>query len=374
MVTQPLVLLVHDLGEGAVVILRIAAHRVLQARDRLGSPDVVLAAHAHRIVAADVEHRLVDRRFAEGVAVAAHGLFGDLGEADALDTGMGAGEILVDEILAQADGVENLRAAIGLIGRDAHLGHHLEQALVDRLDVALDDFLLVELLRQVVLGGDQRLEGEIGIDRFGAVAGQTREMMHFARLARFQHHADRGAQALADEMMVHGRAGEQRRDRNAVGAGLAVGQDDDVAALAHFLLGALAQFVERPGHAVGAVLGREGDVEGVRLEVIAAHLGDRADFLQVLVAQDRLAHFQPLGVGNAFQVEQIRPRPDDGNQAHHQLFADRIDRRIGDLREVLLEIGVTAASAGRITPRSACRCPWTRWLPRRRWPSASSGT
>ena len=254
------------------MVLRIAAHRVLQARDGLRGPDVVLAAHAHGVVAADVEHRRVDRRIAEGVAVAAHGLFGDLGEADAFDAGVRAGEILVDEVLPQADRVENLRAAIGLIGRDAHLGHHLEQALVDRLDVALDDFLLVELLRQIVLHGDQRLEGEIGIDRFGAVAGQAGEMMHLARLAGLQHQADRGAQALADQMMMHRRAGEQHRDRNAVGAGLAVGQDDDVAAVAHFFLGALAQLVERPAHAVGAVLGREGDVEGARLEMIAAHL------------------------------------------------------------------------------------------------------
>ena len=121
---------------------------------------------------------------------------------------MRASEIFVDEILAQADRVENLRAAIGLIGGDAHLGHHLEQAFVDRLDVALDDFLLVELLRQIVLHGDQRLEGEIGIDRFRAVAGQTREMMHLARLSGFQHQADGCAQAIADQVMMHRRAGQ----------------------------------------------------------------------------------------------------------------------------------------------------------------------
>ena len=177
--------------------------------------------------------------------MAAHGLLRDLGEADAFDARVRAGEILVDEVLAQADRVENLRAAIGLIGRDAHLGHHLEQALVDRLDVALDDLLVVELLRQLVLHRDQRLEGEIGIDRLGAVAGEAGEVMHFARLAGLDHQADRRAQALADQMMVHGRAGEQRRNRHAVGAGLAVGQDDDVVAAAHCLFGALAQLVER---------------------------------------------------------------------------------------------------------------------------------
>jgi hypothetical protein len=41
-----------------------------------------------------------------------------------------------------------------------------------------------------------------------------------------------------------------------------------------------------------------------------------------------------------FKIEQIRPRSDEGHQRHHQLFADGVDRRIGDLREVLLEIGV----------------------------------
>ncbi len=43
--------------------------------------------------------------------------------------------------------------------------------------------------------------------------------------------------------------------------------------------------------------------------------------------------------GHALQVEQVRPRADDRDQAHHEFFADRIDRRIGDLREVLLEVG-----------------------------------
>ena len=76
-----------------------------------------------------------------------------------------------------------------------------------------------------------------------------------------------------------------------------------------------------------------------RLEMPVADLGDRADLFQVRIGQDRLAHFQALGVRQAFEVEQVRPRPDDRDEAHHQLLADRIDRRVGDLREVLLEIG-----------------------------------
>ena len=45
----------------------------------------------------------------------------------------------------------------------------------------------------------------------------------------------------------------------------------------------------------GAMLGREGGVEGARLEMVVADLRDRADLLQVRVGQDRLAHFEALG-------------------------------------------------------------------------------
>ena len=54
-------------------------------------------------------------------------------------------------------------------------------------------------------------------------------MVHLAWLAGFHHEADGGAQALADQMVVHGRAvASSAGIGDAVGADLAVGQDDDV--------------------------------------------------------------------------------------------------------------------------------------------------
>src|ERR1041385_5782934 len=206
---------------------------MLQGRHRGGGPDMVLAAHAHGVFAADVEHAAEHRRVAECVAMTAHRLFGDFGEAHAFDPGRGAGEVLVDEACLEADGGENLRAAIRLIGRDAHLGHHLEQPLVDRLDVALDDFFLVDLARQLGVHRNERFERQIRVDGFGAVAGEAAEMVHLARLCRLDHDPDRGAKPLTDQVMVHGGAAEQRRHRHAVGAGLPVGQDDNVDAAVH---------------------------------------------------------------------------------------------------------------------------------------------
>ena len=298
------------------------------------------AAQAEGVVAADFERFGQNRRIAEGVAVAPDRLGGDLGAAGALDGGGGAGEIAGDEFALQADRVEDLGAAIGLVGRDAHLGHDLEQALVDRLDVAVDGLLRVDVLGQVARHGGERVEGEIGVDRLGAVAGQHAEVMHLAGLAGLDHQADRGPQAAADEVMVHAGGGEQRRNRHAVGPDHAVGQDDDVDAGVDGLLGRGAQHVERRAHALGAAVGRIGDVERLGLERVAVHVADGADLLQVLIGEDRLAHLEPLAPALADGVEQVGARADEGDQAHHQLLADRIDRRVGDLGEVLLEIGV----------------------------------
>ena len=65
----------------------------------------------------------------------------DLEQADPLNVARGPREVLLDERGVQSNRLEDLRPAIGLIGRDAHLGHDLVQAFADRLDVALRRFL-----------------------------------------------------------------------------------------------------------------------------------------------------------------------------------------------------------------------------------------
>ena len=338
---QLLGLIVDLLGEGAVLVGQVAAHRVLQIGDHARPPHMRLAADAVGVLAADVEGVLEHRYVAEGLAVALGGLARDLAQADALHLGVGAGEILAHEAGLEADGVEDLRAAIGLVGGDAHLGHHLQDALVDRLDVALLGFLqgqlLVELGQQLL----ERVEGEVGVDGLGAVAGEHRELVHLVRLSRLDHQPDGCAQTLPDQVVMHGRGGEQRGDGNAVGAGGAVRQDEDVVLLgAHRLLGLGTHHVEGRSHAGRTLVGGIGDVDRDGGELVVLHQADLADAFQVLVGEDRLVHLEPLVLGGAFEIEQVRPRPDEGDEAHHQLLADRVDRRVRHLREVLLEVGV----------------------------------
>ena len=78
-------------------------------------------------------------------------------------------------------------------------------------------------------------------------------MMDFARLAGLDDEADRGAQALADQVMMHRRRREQRRDRDAVRPHHPVGEDDDVVAAMHRRFRPFAKPAERSFHALRAL-------------------------------------------------------------------------------------------------------------------------
>ena len=60
-------------------------------------------------------------------------------------------------------------------------------------------------------------------------------------------------------------------------------------------------------------------------------------------------------------------------ERHHDRLADRVDRRVRDLREQLLEVGEQRRRAGRTGRPARCRCPSSRSAPRRAPPSARAG-
>ena len=168
--------------------------------------------------------------------------------------------------------------------------------------------------------------------------------MDLARRAGLDHEAGAGAQALADQVLVHRRGREQRGDRQQLGRHLAVGHDQDVVAQVNGVLGRRRQRRERRLHAVRAPRRRIADVELEGLERTAREERDVADLLHRAVRQDRLLRLEPHrqvgGVRRDIDGEQVRPRPDERDERHHELFADRIDRRIRHLREQLLEVAV----------------------------------
>ncbi len=74
----------------------------------------------------------------------------------------------------------------------------------------------------------------------------------------------------------------------------------------------------------------------LRLPAAMIHVLERGE---LLVRQNRMRHPQPVGVLLG-RFEQVPLRADVALQRHDHFFADRIDRRIGDLGEELLEVVV----------------------------------
>ncbi len=127
----------------------------LQLVDGLRVEQMILAVVAPLVLAAGIEDVAVDLAVGEGVLVAHLDFARDDVEADAVDARGGPGEVFVDDGRMQADGFENLRAAVALDGGDAHLGDDLDHALDGGLDVILAGVLVVDV-RSAIPGGSCR--------------------------------------------------------------------------------------------------------------------------------------------------------------------------------------------------------------------------
>ncbi len=294
-------------------------------------PDVVLALDAELVEAARVEAVALERG-----ELARAGVGRDPLEPDAADARGRAREVAGDERAPEPDRLEDLRPAVALDRRDAHLREDLEQALADRLDEPLLR-LVDRQLAEVACGvqARDRVERDVRRDGGGAVADQQREVHDLARLARLDDQAAAGARALADEVVVHGRRGEQDRDRAPVLVGAAVGEHQDRVLRPHEPGGLLAEPVERALEALGAAARVEQALERADAEAVRRQ---RAQLLEVARQQHRLRHGDAARVLRRL-VEQVPLRADRGAQAHHERLALRVDRGVRDLREVLLEVG-----------------------------------
>ena len=189
---------------------------------------MILATQAQRVIAAHIQQIAIDRVVAKGRLMALHGFSGNFGNAGAFNRGGGTGEVFLHKAGGKPNRIEDLRAAIGLISADAHLGHHLHHALANRLDEVLLHFIRLQLHIHPLADVLQRFKGKIGVYRFRAIAGQHAEMMHLPRFTRFHHKPGGSPQALADQMMMHRRCCQQRRNGNALSGHRTVRQHQDV--------------------------------------------------------------------------------------------------------------------------------------------------
>ena len=206
-----LVLLVDNSGELLECLRARLPDGMLEFADGERIPQVALAPFAVLIAASDFELGIGFRRGLQGKPVPQQGFPRQHIQAHALDAGGRAREVALHHRLVQADGFENLRAAVTLQGGDPHFGKDFQQPLVDGLDVVLQGFVRSVFRREQAFGAQvsQRFKGEIGIDGAGAIPEQQREMHHLARLARLDNEGDLIPGFLAHQVIVHGRQRQQ---------------------------------------------------------------------------------------------------------------------------------------------------------------------
>ena len=193
---EPGGLVVHQAGVLLEDLVPAAPGRVLQLEHGLRVEQVRLALAAPLVLAAGLQPPVIragaPRR--EGPGVPGRGLGGQHVEADAAEPGRGAGEAGADDLLAQPDGLEDLRPGVGGDGGDAHLGHDLQQALAQGLDQVLRGLLGGDPVQQAtadhVLHG---LQGQVRVDRGGAVADEQRDVVALAGVAGLHDRARPGS-------------------------------------------------------------------------------------------------------------------------------------------------------------------------------------
>gem|GEM_PF-6846870 len=162
--------------------------------------------------------------------------------------------------------------------------------------------------------------------------------MRPARFPGFDHETDLRPQALANQVMMNGRRGQQGRNGDMILVHAAVRKYQDVVAAFDNLLGASAKTRERGLHPFRAVGGGVGDIEGMGAKGVVHVVFDSPNSFQIHIGQNRLPHLQSLVLAARVEIKQIGARADQAHQTHDQFLANGVDRRIGHLGEVLFEV------------------------------------
>ena len=159
-------------------------------------------------------------------------------------------------------------------------------------------------------------------------------MVHLPNVARFDDQTDSAAVTGINQVVVHGRHGQQRWNSGVLAVNRPIRKNKHLEPVLDRILGIAAK-------ALQAILKRAGLT--VRLEIALECLGLEdtgvytAELLQLLAGEDRMFQCHTMAMQFVL-VEDISRVADEGRQAHNEALANRVDRRIRHLGEVLLEI------------------------------------
>ncbi len=195
------------IGTALILVRREAPERravalsdgALEVGDRLRVPHVLFAAEPPLVVAgveifaADGHIPRRPRQF-----VPPKRLPRQLPEPRALNATGRPDEGVVHDVVCEADDLEDLCPLVALQRTDAHLAEHLAHALLDRVLIGADDLLPGKVVPDlaVVLQVPHRLEGEVRVDRVGAVPDKGTEVVDLTGFAALHDNPDPGPRVI----------------------------------------------------------------------------------------------------------------------------------------------------------------------------------
>ena len=178
-------------------------------------------------------------------------------------------------------------------------------------------------------------ESHIRIDGAGPESDQQRHMHHFARLGGFDDQRDLSPLAPVVQVVVHGRQSQQRRDRSMFDVDAPIAQNHIIVTVVDRFFRHSAKSVNRVRKPLSAVCRAEQHRQGQRPKSFVTQIIQN---IQFGIGQDRTRQFDHFAVFGRRVQDISADRADVTGDRHDQFFADRIDRRIGHLRELLPEI------------------------------------
>ena len=223
----------HHGGVAAKEAVVVVPHRLLQRVDDFGAVEMFLRAMAGaQAVAADAGQRPAADGVKKGAIVVEAAVLFDAAQTRAVQIVRRVGEIGVHQRRVEPHGLEQLRALVGLQCGDAHLRGDLEHAEGQR-PVVIGDGLRGRFAdASACAQRPHAFVRQIGIYRTRAKADEHGQLVHVARFAALQQHGDGGALLFAHQVLFQRRHRQAGRDGQVFPVQPAVGEYDDVRALA----------------------------------------------------------------------------------------------------------------------------------------------
>ena len=160
---------------------------MLQLGNGVGRPHMLLPTHSPGVFAARIKPVGKHGITTKGLGMRAQGLLGHFKDTNALHHAGRTGKVFLDGGRVNANGLENLRATVGHVGRDAHFRHDLREPLANGLHIIGDGFFGTQFTLKVFVKVGNGLHGQVRMHSLGAVTRKHGKMMDLAGRACFHH-------------------------------------------------------------------------------------------------------------------------------------------------------------------------------------------